>query len=159
MKTYDQYENDTYAQPAEVEHHPEYQADSSINHSFEISLTEEESPRCHFVKNKWIWAATGAVFIALIAIALFFGLADDSPTTTTISEITTPTMTTATTPLTNTSMILVVWDFDNTKALLTNSNGVVADIRWGNEGLVSSASLCKVVFKNQFYILGQVLND
>lgn len=53
--------------------------------------------------------------------------------------------------------ILTIWGVSNTTAILTRSNdGLVTDVRWGNEGDVSGLSLCSIKHENDFYILGLV---
>ena len=53
--------------------------------------------------------------------------------------------------------ILTIWGASNTTALLTRGNdGLVTDIKWGNDGDVSGLSLCSIKHKNDFYILGLV---
>ena len=49
---------------------------------------------------------------------------------------------------------LVIWGKFETEALLTNINGDVKNLAWGNEGDVDGYSLCKLVHQNQFYLLG-----
>ena len=44
--------------------------------------------------------------------------------------------------------ILAVWGDSHTKALVTNNNGKVVDIEWGNEGDVTGWSRCAIEHQN-----------
>ena len=71
------------------------------------------------------------------------------------NEQTTITFTTPTMPPVA-DHILTIWDWDNTKALLTNIKGDVGDINWGNTKYVSGATHCSIEHENKIFLLGQV---
>ena len=122
--------------------------------------------------SKWtkIAIAVGAsLVLGGSALGVYFGI-DRTTTSTTAALATSGKTATTTTSTTSTVLlsralqpvtdhILAIWSPDlnvTIKALVTNGNGDVVDIEWGNEGDVSGWSYCAIEHKNQFFILGQV---
>ena len=126
-----------------------------------------------------IAVGSSLVVVGSIGVGLYFGMdrpepplasttphasATTSLTTSTTTALVTTGKTTTTTTMSTTSTvlqpaadpILAIWGGSPTKALVTNGNGDVVDIEWGNEGDVNGQSNCAIEHKNQFFILGQV---